>query len=193
MFSLTGFKKKTYSCVCLFLTEIEAKEACDWLRAAGFPQYAQLYEGNTRRERRSRPLLFIPALCSYLSTSLLFLSAIASSLHRRLLALCSISRPQFLSRRRRSWERPHYHCWDSHSFLFSLFLLPPFSISPPLSSHLSTRASKPAFSCNTLVFLFSQRSSLLPCLPSAYVETLQAFIHVLIVRSHTGTNRKWSQ
>uniref|UniRef100_A0A8C1QUS5 StAR-related lipid transfer protein 13 n=1 Tax=Cyprinus carpio TaxID=7962 RepID=A0A8C1QUS5_CYPCA len=26
------------------LAEIEAKEACDWLRAAGFPQYAQLYE-----------------------------------------------------------------------------------------------------------------------------------------------------
>lgn len=24
--------------------EIEAKEACDWLRAAGFPQYAQLCE-----------------------------------------------------------------------------------------------------------------------------------------------------
>uniref|UniRef100_A0A8D0EVB5 StAR related lipid transfer domain containing 13 n=1 Tax=Strix occidentalis caurina TaxID=311401 RepID=A0A8D0EVB5_STROC len=24
--------------------EIEAKEACDWLRAAGFPQYAQFYE-----------------------------------------------------------------------------------------------------------------------------------------------------
>lgn len=29
----------------LSLTEIEAKEACTWLRAAGFPQYAQLYEG----------------------------------------------------------------------------------------------------------------------------------------------------
>lgn len=29
-----------------FLLEIEAKEACDWLRAAGFPQYAQLFEGN---------------------------------------------------------------------------------------------------------------------------------------------------
>uniref|UniRef100_A0A672ZLN8 StAR-related lipid transfer protein 13 n=1 Tax=Sphaeramia orbicularis TaxID=375764 RepID=A0A672ZLN8_9TELE len=27
-----------------FFAEIEAKEACDWLRAAGFPQYAQLYE-----------------------------------------------------------------------------------------------------------------------------------------------------
>ncbi|XP_029439971.1 rho GTPase-activating protein 7-like isoform X2 [Rhinatrema bivittatum] len=26
------------------LLEIEAKEACDWLKAAGFPQYAQLYE-----------------------------------------------------------------------------------------------------------------------------------------------------
>lgn len=31
-------------CFCP-LSEIEAKEACDWLRAAGFPQYAQLYEG----------------------------------------------------------------------------------------------------------------------------------------------------
>ena len=29
----------------LYFSEIEAKEACDWLRAAGFPQYAQLYEG----------------------------------------------------------------------------------------------------------------------------------------------------
>lgn len=25
--------------------EIEAAEACKWLRAAGFPQYAQMYEG----------------------------------------------------------------------------------------------------------------------------------------------------
>lgn len=30
-----------------FLSEIEAKKACDWLRAAGFPQYAQLYEGES--------------------------------------------------------------------------------------------------------------------------------------------------
>lgn len=28
----------------MILTQIEAKEACDWLQAAGFPQYAQLYE-----------------------------------------------------------------------------------------------------------------------------------------------------
>ncbi|XP_076151127.1 rho GTPase-activating protein 7 isoform X1 [Alosa pseudoharengus] len=28
----------------MILTQIEAKEACNWLRAAGFPQYAQLYE-----------------------------------------------------------------------------------------------------------------------------------------------------
>ncbi|XP_039241235.1 rho GTPase-activating protein 7-like [Pipra filicauda] len=27
------------------MEEIEAREACDWLRAAGFPQYAQLFEG----------------------------------------------------------------------------------------------------------------------------------------------------
>ena len=32
---------------CLSL-EIEAKEACDWLRVTGFPQYAQLYEGKAR-------------------------------------------------------------------------------------------------------------------------------------------------
>lgn len=29
----------------IIFLELEAKEACDWLRAAGFPQYAQLYEG----------------------------------------------------------------------------------------------------------------------------------------------------
>lgn len=33
--------------VLFFLPEIEAKKACDWLRAAGFPQYAQLYEGES--------------------------------------------------------------------------------------------------------------------------------------------------
>nr|KAF7427589.1 hypothetical protein H0235_007283 [Vespula pensylvanica] len=27
------------------VAEIEAQEACKWLRAAGFPQYAQMYEG----------------------------------------------------------------------------------------------------------------------------------------------------
>jgi hypothetical protein len=27
------------------VAEIEAAEACKWLRAAGFPQYAQMYEG----------------------------------------------------------------------------------------------------------------------------------------------------
>uniref|UniRef100_A0A672V208 Rho-GAP domain-containing protein n=1 Tax=Strigops habroptila TaxID=2489341 RepID=A0A672V208_STRHB len=29
----------------VLMAEIEAREACDWLRAAGFPQYAQLFEG----------------------------------------------------------------------------------------------------------------------------------------------------
>uniref|UniRef100_A0A8C9VHT2 StAR-related lipid transfer protein 13 n=1 Tax=Scleropages formosus TaxID=113540 RepID=A0A8C9VHT2_SCLFO len=31
-------------CLPFCIPEIEAKEACDWLRAAGFPQYAHLYE-----------------------------------------------------------------------------------------------------------------------------------------------------
>ncbi|XP_010292445.1 PREDICTED: rho GTPase-activating protein 7-like [Phaethon lepturus] len=30
--------------VYVLIAEIEAREACDWLRAAGFPQYAQLFE-----------------------------------------------------------------------------------------------------------------------------------------------------
>lgn len=34
---------KLSSCLCF--SEIEAKEACDWLKAAGFPQYAQMFEG----------------------------------------------------------------------------------------------------------------------------------------------------
>lgn len=28
-----------------YYTELEALEACYWLKAAGFPQYAQSYEG----------------------------------------------------------------------------------------------------------------------------------------------------
>ena len=40
MFWLVGLE------LCLFaVAEIEALEACTWLRAAGFPQYAQMYEG----------------------------------------------------------------------------------------------------------------------------------------------------
>uniref|UniRef100_A0A8D2N548 StAR related lipid transfer domain containing 8 n=1 Tax=Zonotrichia albicollis TaxID=44394 RepID=A0A8D2N548_ZONAL len=39
----TGCKPEFRPVLCS-LTEAEAKEACDWLRAAGFPQYAQLYE-----------------------------------------------------------------------------------------------------------------------------------------------------
>ena len=29
-------------------TEKEAKDACVWLKAAGFPQYVQMYEGKIR-------------------------------------------------------------------------------------------------------------------------------------------------
>ena len=30
-----------------YFTEIEAAEACRWLKAAGFPQYAQMYSGKS--------------------------------------------------------------------------------------------------------------------------------------------------
>uniref|UniRef100_A0ABM5GIC5 Rho GTPase-activating protein 7 n=1 Tax=Pogona vitticeps TaxID=103695 RepID=A0ABM5GIC5_9SAUR len=56
--------------------EIEAKEACDWLRAAGFPQYAQLYEdlifpidiASVKREHDFLDRDAIEALCRRLNT-----------------------------------------------------------------------------------------------------------------------------
>lgn len=52
--------------VLCFLSETEAKKACAWLRAAGFPQYAQLYEGEScLLLLTSVPVLFLgaPVLC----------------------------------------------------------------------------------------------------------------------------------
>uniref|UniRef100_A0A8C0PG58 Rho GTPase-activating protein 7 n=1 Tax=Canis lupus familiaris TaxID=9615 RepID=A0A8C0PG58_CANLF len=56
--------------------EIEAKEACDWLRATGFPQYAQLYEdllfpidiSSVKREHDFLDRDAIEALCRRLNT-----------------------------------------------------------------------------------------------------------------------------
>ncbi|XP_054019177.1 rho GTPase-activating protein 7 isoform X1 [Dryobates pubescens] len=60
----------------MILTQIEAKEACDWLRAAGFPQYAQLYEdllfpidiALVKREHDFLDRDAIEALCRRLNT-----------------------------------------------------------------------------------------------------------------------------
>ncbi|KYO46035.1 hypothetical protein Y1Q_0021618 [Alligator mississippiensis] len=60
----------------MILTQIEAKEACDWLRAAGFPQYAQLYEdllfpidiAVVKREHDFLDRDAIEALCRRLNT-----------------------------------------------------------------------------------------------------------------------------
>lgn len=60
----------------MILTQIEAKEACDWLRATGFPQYAQLYEdllfpidiSLVKREHDFLDRDAIEALCRRLNT-----------------------------------------------------------------------------------------------------------------------------
>lgn len=126
------------------LAEIEAKEACDWLRAAGFPQYAQLYEGNSNTltktqtaglasdshaASRSSPVLFFPSSCC-----------------RRLLrAAAFYFQAPVLIRRDGSWERPCYHCWDSSSP--PLFILPPFPFLV-MSAFSSTRVAwLPLCSC----------------------------------------------
>lgn len=52
-------RKKKQDLLYLFLfSEIEAKEACDWLRAAGFPQYAQLF-----KSKHLFPKLFVVINC----------------------------------------------------------------------------------------------------------------------------------
>ncbi|XP_072532731.1 stAR-related lipid transfer protein 8 isoform X1 [Salminus brasiliensis] len=56
--------------------EVEAKEACDWLRAAGFPQYVQLYEAglfpieiaSVRRDHEFLDHDSVRALCRRLTT-----------------------------------------------------------------------------------------------------------------------------
>ncbi|XP_078401453.1 stAR-related lipid transfer protein 13-like isoform X1 [Cetorhinus maximus] len=56
--------------------EIDAKEACDWLRAAGFPQYAQLYEdsqfpidiASVKKDHDFLDKDFIEPLCRRLNT-----------------------------------------------------------------------------------------------------------------------------
>ncbi|XP_055738084.1 stAR-related lipid transfer protein 13-like isoform X1 [Salvelinus fontinalis] len=58
------------------LAEIEAKEACDWLRAAGFPQYPQLYEdsqfpidiSSVRRDHDFLDRDLVEPLCRRLNT-----------------------------------------------------------------------------------------------------------------------------
>nr|XP_020847993.1 LOW QUALITY PROTEIN: rho GTPase-activating protein 7-like [Phascolarctos cinereus] len=78
------------------LTEIEAKEACEWLRAAGFPQYAQLFDDmqfpiDIQTVRRDHEFLDQDAF---------------ESLYRRLNALnkCAEMKVEFSCQRRKSDE-----------------------------------------------------------------------------------------
>lgn len=110
------------------LAEIEAKEACDWLRAAGFPQYAQLYEGKTHSHTpkpQGRPVSHTQPLTLVAPSPVLFFPS--SCCHRLLLAAAFYFQAPVLIRRDGSWERPSYHCWDSFTLLSSFFHLFPFS------------------------------------------------------------------
>lgn len=51
-----------FNVISLWFTEIEAVEACKWLRAAGFPQYAQMYEGEYHIENENNKVIIIRAL-----------------------------------------------------------------------------------------------------------------------------------
>ncbi|XP_052018015.1 LOW QUALITY PROTEIN: rho GTPase-activating protein 7-like [Apodemus sylvaticus] len=77
--SNSGTKPKAMAVPCIGekeTAEIEAKEACDWLRVTGFPQYAQLYEdllfpidiALVKREHDFLDRDAIEALCRRLNT-----------------------------------------------------------------------------------------------------------------------------
>lgn len=78
---------KTFS---FSVAEIEAKEACEWLRAAGFPQYAQLFEGNPPQKlqkfshTKSEAILYIHLLYTTLRVTTFSLSSgrVASPAHK---------------------------------------------------------------------------------------------------------------
>ncbi|XP_026067763.1 stAR-related lipid transfer protein 13-like isoform X5 [Carassius auratus] len=67
---------KKLTCCRVQSSELEAKEACEWLRAAGFPQYAQLYEASlfpieisaVRRDHEFLDQDSLKALCRRLAT-----------------------------------------------------------------------------------------------------------------------------
>nr|XP_055055649.1 stAR-related lipid transfer protein 8 isoform X2 [Misgurnus anguillicaudatus] len=74
--ALISQAKKLTNCCRVRSTELEAKEACDWLRAAGFPQYAQFYEASlfpieisaVRRDHEFLDHDSLKALCRRLMT-----------------------------------------------------------------------------------------------------------------------------
>ncbi|CAK9806429.1 StAR-related lipid transfer protein 13, partial [Anthophora quadrimaculata] len=49
--SMEESRAKTFAGFMRQIAKIEAQEACKWLRAAGFPQYAQMYEGESSFSR----------------------------------------------------------------------------------------------------------------------------------------------
>ncbi|KAJ6668026.1 hypothetical protein lerEdw1_016347 [Lerista edwardsae] len=82
--------------LCLCFSEIEAKDACDWLKAAGFPQYAQMFEDmqfpvDTKMVRKDHEFLDQDAI---------------ESLYRRLNTLnkCAAMKVEISRQRKRSDE-----------------------------------------------------------------------------------------
>lgn len=170
-----------YVYVCLFcflffcFTEIEAKEACDWLRAAGFPQYAQLYEGNAHTHthtewpaftqlRRFTQSLAPPNIFAHsfwfsfsLTPCLIFFFHhlyFSLSFHHPSISVSLSSGPFYFQasvpvQREGSWERPCYHYWDSHSFSFSLLS----STFPPQVTHHSSSSHPSVKVCILLLLI----------------------------------------
>lgn len=133
--SLWSVCRNVYINMFFFLTEIEAKEACDWLKAAGFPQYAQLYEGNTHTHMHVRftvtsshvtvisapvwlPILFFPS-CLFFYFSTMLPSSYPLSLARCVLF------PGFSSCPERWVMGKALLSLLGFAQLFSLFILPP--------------------------------------------------------------------
>lgn len=187
-------------------TEIEAKEACDWLRAAGFPQYAQLYEGNTHTQSSQH---LVSCLVSHKdlppsNLSLLSLTLVFSIIYASLFFLPSLHLPipvlwatafyfqASVPVRGRGHGKGLVISTGTLTASLSLFFLPPFSLHPVLSSPTTFLPLIPAVKA-CIFFLSVFLSSFLPSVLPSFWLSEKASCDDHQVSYSWGTNRKWPQ
>eukprot|EP00076_Gallus_gallus_P010616 XP_004944855.1 rho GTPase-activating protein 7-like isoform X2 [Gallus gallus] len=103
-------KRQLFIETCTFPSELEAREACAWLRAAGFPQYAQLFEDmqfpiDVRTVRKDHEFLDGDAM---------------ESLFRRLNTLnkCALMEVEINHQRKQSDDSDDEPCAISHKWVY---------------------------------------------------------------------------
>lgn len=154
-----------FSLLCF--SEIEAKEACDWLRAAGFPQYAQLYEGTS-----ALPFALLQRINLKWTTRILW--CVLTSRFFSCPFCFALFFPQpFCYAQGLSWYRfrNEYH-----------FPGPLYFLLPTTNSHLFTTNPNSVFSFqHSAISSFSALSSFSPCFSFTTLTFLEITMNSLII------------